>query len=303
MSGGLDYSKWDKLHFSDDEGEKASDSGSLVDSEDDMPQQPAGTQRRQAPVVTRLDHPSSVSIGPAGIQVNHPPKATASPFQSTPPVLQRVVESPAVLEEPRQQGQPRSSEDGTDDLEDDLLISKLTRNGQRCNGYFWSQIRDMATFVVILPALNVRGGNIHNFNVVRTAETCDVSVDGAAVLSFSVSLPGTAASIQQFSFVLRYPVKCDDDTIDGCWQLHTFAGKGLRVLVVELHKEPFAHQLYLWWDRACIGESPIDTTTLEDRKREHMAPSGLQHIWDEAHKEFRQRIKDRAIAHTINDSE
>jgi hypothetical protein len=306
----VDYSKWDKLQYSDEEGDDQSDrDGSLVDSEDEEPvkrpsvsssvpfAEDSGVGRR--PVVTRLDHPSSISIGPSGIEVQHPPKATASPFLAAPPLV--VATSPSDVEHapltlqtaPRAEGQAENVSEDADDLEDDLLVSKLTRNGQNCDRYFWSQTREMATFVVVLPSLNVRGGNIHNFSIISTGSS-DVASDGAARVSFAVSAPDTGL-VEPFSFSLRYPIKTDEDTVDGCWQLHTLATKGMRLLVVELHKDPIGHQLYLWWDRACVGESPIDTTKLEDRSKEKMAPSNVQQVWDEAHEEFRRRNKDRAL--------
>jgi hypothetical protein len=300
MSGGVDYSKWDSLCVS---GDDDSDKGSLVDSEDAMPchsppQHAAADRVGARPVVTRLDHPSTVSIGPSGVQVNHPPRASASPFLSAPTL--RPAE-PANNSSTLTSRQPqREDADITDDLEDDLLILKLTRNGQRCDGYFWTQIRDMATVSIILPSLSIRGGNIHNFRIAKTSESCDVSVDGAAVISFDIVVhPADASRDQHVSYALRYPIKCDEETTDGCWQLHTLAGKGMRILVVELHKDMFGQGLYLWWDRACVGEAPIDTTKLEDRKMEQSKPVvNVQRIWNEAHEEFRRRNKTRTS--TVN---
>lgn len=303
----VDYSKWDKLQYSDDD-DQSENEDSLVDSEDDEPvhRAPASSSRPHSedsgagrrPVVTRLDHPSSISIGPSGIEVQHPPRATASPFLASPP--QRFAPS---SQNETANAEPVSStelvskqaddtiDDNCDDLEDDLLLTKLTRNGQKCERYFWSQTREMATFVVVLPSLTIRGGNIYNFSISSTGSS-DVPVDGAARLSFAVSTPATGV-VERFSFSLRYPIKVDEDIIDGCWQLHTLPTQQLRLLVIELHKDPIGHQLYLWWDRACVGETPIDTTKLQDRSQERMAPSSVQQVWDEAHEEFRRRNKER----------
>lgn len=312
----VDYSKWDKLQFSGEEGSDKDED--LVDSEDDEPVKVSpspssyssdGGNRR--PVVTRLDHPSSISIGPDGLHVQHPPKATSSPFLAGPPTIVPSAAPPAHHQQreittatlaPAPQSATNVAEDATDDLEDDLLLSKLTRNGQNCHHYFWSQTREMATLVIVLPALSVRGGNIHDFQIVRTAESSDVAVEGAARLSFSVSTTETKV-IEKMSFTLRYPIKCDEETVEGCWQLHTLVSKSMRLMVVELHKDPIGHQLYLWWDRACIGEAPIDTTKLEDRSKERMAPTEVQQVWEEAHEEFRRRNKARILRSTGGNEE
>lgn len=284
MSKPIDYSKWEHIDPSED---SSIDDGD--DFHDDIHDNEESQQRK--PTVTKLDHPSAVTIGPNGIQVRHPEKATISPFKAQhAPVATSDACAPSSLT--RAQCNAKSEdEDGGDDLEDSMVLAKLTRNGQNLHnsgGYLWSQTRETVTFSILLPAMSVKGSHIKHFQVLKV-DSDNISTDGSARLTFEIAHDGL---LTKREFVFRYPIKFDEDRLDGCWQLHSLKYLNMRLMVVQLDKDSIGKGVYLWWDRALVGEAPVDTKTFADRQSEASAEK-VQKIWEEAHKEFKARVQAR----------
>mmetsp|Transcript_20299 Transcript_20299/g.23396 ORF Transcript_20299/g.23396 Transcript_20299/m.23396 type:complete len:302 (-) Transcript_20299:34-939(-) len=300
MSRPIDYSKWDRFGDGESEDEHQESEEEAENPTDAEVEEHAAIRK---PQVTRLDHPSSVTIGPDGLQVKFPEKASASPFSMQCPKFVSST-APSTTSSTVHSSQTLRSQqceaDITDDLEDDLLLSKLSRDGQQVASivgvsasapYLWSQTRETVTLSIFLQNSAIRGSQIQNFRVTKLVDVTDCSTEGSSRVAFSVFGGG------EVSLILRYPVKCDEERIEGCWNLHTLSSKQQKLMVIQLDKEDFANGVYLWWDRACIGETPIDTTKLEGRKQQSVeAQQKWSTVWEDAHKEFRRRVNERVNA-------
>ncbi|KPA86230.1 hypothetical protein ABB37_00465 [Leptomonas pyrrhocoris] len=323
----IDYSKWDKLD--------CSSSGSNSDDDDngdeghDPNHRSCGT--RGAPRVTRLEYPSGVTLGPSQVQLTKaPPKASVSPFNpSAPPAQQNTSEgsktdasqteasgrSPLLNGQPPHAPLPAASIDATDD-DEDLLYECLARNGGReGTQHWWSQTEDSAVVSFLIP-WETTAKMVTDFNLREVKDEAsgqyraqlDVTIQtaashsGTAVQSNEEDPVATSAAMH-LSRQFRYPVKLAEELVEGCWQLHRMPHRHVRLLVIEVFKEPIGHGMTLWWDRCFVSDtaSVVDTQTIPDRVQ-RIAAAGpdaqekakqFRKVWDEAHDEFRRRVKAR----------
>ncbi|ORC92223.1 Low complexity protein [Trypanosoma theileri] len=281
---GIDYSKWDKLSDS-----SASDNDDNDNNYDNNEGKVTGDPR-----VTQLQYPSRVTIGPDGIHMETmPPKATVSPFGKTNATTTTTV--------PVQSSAIKTSQDvykNEQEEEDEMMYFNLTRNGG-CEGdsHLWSQTRDTATVSFILPTMETKAKDICNFRLIAEEQQDRTSV---CVLSFS--LRGIEGERR---YVFRYPVKVDEDIVDGCWQLHSLPTRSLRLLIVQLVKEPVAMGMSLWWDKCFVtDQTVIDTRKIADRNNGAAARAEeFKKVWDQAHEEFKKRIDERQQKPIIIDNE
>lgn len=332
---GIDYSKWDKLNCS-----TSSSTSSRCDSDDVDEQSAQHTHRSRdggnknsngAPKVTRLKYPSRVTLGPSGVQLaSAPPKATASPFApslSEPPQRSTVRNEAANANANNGKsltasngGVEENLENEDDEDDEDLLYHSLARNGGReGTEYWWSQREDCATVSFLVP-WDATAKDVTHFSLSEVqSETSsgpshaqlDVTVTVAPRRQTSTAqaneeqAPTESVSLR-ISKQFRYPIKLTDDLVAGCWQLHRMPRRHVRLLVVEVFKEPIGHGMTLWWDRCFVSDtvSVIDTQQIPDRVRgaSGAAASGVaaqtkaeefRKVWDEAHEEFRRRMKER----------
>ncbi|GET92768.1 hypothetical protein, conserved [Leishmania tarentolae] len=331
---GIDYSKWDKLTDS-------CSSTSDTDSEgyrDEKENHGSG----RAPQVTRLEYPSRVILGPNGVQLEQvPPQASASPFRGTsaapqethdgsvaaatcqingaPPYAQPHTGAQQNNSHPADNRSGRQDDeqermDATDD-DEDLLYESLARNGGR-EGFhhWWTQTEDTVTVSFLVP-WETKGKWVTKFRLYEApSETAPESELHQAHLEIAIQAPparpmsasgGPPAppAPHLIHEVFRYPVKLSEDLIEGCWQLHFLPKRHLRLLVVQLFKEPVGLGMTLWWDRCFVTDTTsviADTQTIPDRKRRMEAMPALKgtvaqfrNVWEEAHEEFRRRMQQR----------
>ncbi|RNF11792.1 Low complexity protein [Trypanosoma conorhini] len=272
---GVDYSKWDKFCDSDDSG---GDEGA----------------KSGRPCVTRLQYPSRVTVGPGGVHMEaSPPLATASPFTggsgaAAAAATARADPAPGG-KPPSQQGAPKEVKDDAEAEaeEDEMMYNNLTRNGGReRDSHLWSQTRDTASVSFILPSMATKAKDIVNFRL-----CAEERPDGGSVCVLTFSTRGVE---EERRCVFRYPVKLDSDVVEGCWQLHSLPSRSLRLMVVQLVKEPVAVGMSLWWDRCFVTDrTTVDTRTLADRSgAEALRGEQFQRAWHQAHEEFKKRIKE-----------
>lgn len=327
---GIDYSKWDKFDCNSSSGSSNTDSS--ADEADE------GHGGSAAPQVTRLEYPTRVTLGPSGVQLaSPPPKATASPFLSPAPL--RTVQNSSAMVETSEQTEASASEslvkakpkdehvreeggDGNHDddddaeAEEDMLYESLARNGGREGGeHWWSQSEDSATVSFLIPwettakcvsafhLREVRDGASDSYRAqldVTLQLTPHAAKATPQMNEEDVSaLPRVVYICKQF----RYPIKLAEELVEGCWQLHRMPRRHVRLLVVEVFKEPIGQGMTLWWDRCFVSDtaSVIDTQQIPDRvQRGAAAGPGaaakaeeFRRVWDEAHEEFRRRMKER----------
>ncbi|KEG10919.1 Low complexity protein [Trypanosoma grayi] len=276
---GIDYSKWDKFCESDESDGSEGASG--------------------RPSVTRLQYPSRVTVGPNGVHMETvPPKATASPFNGTSDVTLTNCAIPTTTASAADAAAscnssvvppsvPKSRQD--DEMEEDeMMYRNLTRNGaHEGESHIWSQTQDTASVSFILPTMQTKGKDIYNFRLCAEEQPDRTSL---CVLSFGVrGLQG------ERRFVFRYPVKVDDEVVEGCWQLHSLTTKSMRLMVVQLVKEPVGVGMSLWWDKCFLtDQTTVDTTKISGRSDAAAARAEqFQKTWEEAHAEFKNRISER----------
>ncbi|KAG8348795.1 hypothetical protein TRVL_00380 [Trypanosoma vivax] len=289
---GIDYSKWNKICDSDDSDEE---------------------NRIGKPSVTRLEYPSRVTLAPDGVRVDVvPPQATVSPFKgerrptvacgvpmhsagcvaseckassnstghspSTFPCAQTAVGEAKCVNEDKDK----------DEDEDRMMYQNLTRNGGcEARSHLWSQTRDTASVSFIMPSMQTRAKDIYNFRIFTEEQSNHSS---AYFIAFGVK--GAAG---EHRFQLRYSVKVDEEVVEGCWQLHTLATMSLRLLVVQLVKEPLGLGMFLWWDRCFVTDTTVvDTTKISGRSSsETKRAEGFRESWAKAHDEFRRWVTER----------
>ena len=262
----IDYSKWDKLDVSDDECDR--------DDDDD-----------HLPGVTRLDHPSSVVIGPKGVSVvNTAPTATASPFGFQPEARQADSVAPA--------GASLAIASSANDCqaeEDAMMLSSLTRNGLRLRngGHMWGQTKTTVTIAFPVP-VETKSRDVSGFGISDDERTLTFAVRNTSGHSLD--------EVKKFVLELRYPVNTSDDALAGCWQLVSLPSRSLRLLVFSFEKKSFGFASALWWERALsTDEELVDTSALEDRKLDAAKAQQVQNAWSEAQKEFVQSRKNKKV--------
>ncbi|CAJ1034772.1 hypothetical protein, conserved [Leishmania lindenbergi] len=332
---GIDYSKWDKL-IDSSSGSSDDDTQLELDRCDE-----GHRGGCRVPQVTRLKYPSRVILDSNGVRLEEaPPKALASPFcgATAPP---RETHSDSVLgaipfndesshaesdtaagnassnsnvktEGVRSAGQERL--DATDD-DEDLLYESLARNGGREGSHhWWTQTKDTVTVSFLVP-WETKGKSVTGFRLYEaraaTASGSElpyihleiaIQVLPTCLASASGGPPASPAPLHIHE-VFRYPVKLSEDLIDGCWQLHFMPKRHLRLLVVQLFKEPVGLGMTLWWDRCFVRDTIsviADTHAIPDRMQQMEATpeskekaEQFRKVWAEAHEEFRRRMQER----------
>ena len=104
-----------------------------------------------------------------------------------------------------------------------------------------------------------------------------------------------SCSVQEpplFDCELAYPVSQPADAEELQWEVTDYEPSGgQRVLRVTLKKET-PDIVLIWWERAFVGEEPIDTLTLPDRRHAAKA-TAQQDVWKEAQRLFREKVAAR----------
>lgn len=233
----IDYSKWD--HIGDEE-------------EDDAPQ-------RESAHVSRLEHGSSVTIGPQGVSI-------AAPTEEE----QQRHDDAAIS------AKLRAAE----------KYKALTRNGAEVSGsYLWAQSSDSAVVSFIVErvatsAKDIKRVALQDQRVLRI-EGKDFSIE--KTFRYPVVVDDIESSWEmQTCDILRSPTPtCSTgDSVVAT----------VRLLSVTVNKEKQAAGYTLWWDCVFVGDPTIDTAAIKDRKGDATA---MQKVWNEAHEMFKERVRAR----------
>jgi hypothetical protein len=343
---GIDYSRWDKLECSSSSNSTASDDANNEEKDWDGGHHTGDSKsERGVPKVVRMGHPTSVTVGPSGVQLSRPHhKALASPFrpsaslQQMPPTQKEdadMLKSPSPVSSTPQACEGRHAtqmneegsfvdvvgEGGGDkDDDEDLLYYRLARNGGReGTQHWWSQTEDSATVSFLVPWVTT-AKMVTDFSLreVKSEESCQHharleatiqmpprSVDAAGDEERQAGSTPPAAALH-ICREFCYPIKLAADLVEGCWQLHRMPQRHLRLLVVEVFKEPIGQGMTLWWDRCFVTDTVavVDTRTISDRVQRAAAAGfaaqekadQFRKVWDEAHEEFRRRMRERKAA-------
>jgi len=228
----VDYSKWDNLVVSDSDEEGS------------------GGELENEPHVTRLDQPSSVTLGADGATF----EPTVGPAASGGVASGRAGFGGA--------GSGRLTE------------AALTRNGGRAGSVRWSQSKEEV--VVSVPV----AAGTRAKQVAVEIEERRLSVAVGVLPTRAVALAGR----------LKYSVSDEDDDTEAAWELCDGpAGEGGERLVrVTLVKRSIPGAV-LWWRCVMEGDAEIDVLAIPDRKSANSEAALATHrVWQEAEKAFKK---------------
>jgi len=279
MSGGIDYSKWDKFEDSSEEEEGINQS---------------------LPRVTRLEKPGKVTRSKDGTIIYSPSSETIrgnNPQENYSRFNDSINSSDPSL---------------TIETISKLKQSENTKNGGEfrdptTQSYVqWSQDRYEVVIRIYVDVTQVSRKDIR------------VKLEGAvpyhqrfSAISSSLEdgigkLTVYASDRLLFEGTLPYPVHIPEDSIDDGeldWSLIESAKpmaiqltpQESKFLQITLHKATPMHGVHVWWSQPFNHFPTIDVTSIVDRKKSHTleakSTSGAESsVWDEAHSLFRQKI-------------
>lgn len=217
----------------------------------------------------RLSAPSTVHIGPCGASLVNPvePPQPSSPFgKEFKPLENAPVET-------------------RDD--DEILYECLSKNGgKEGDSHIWSQTDDSVTISFPIP-LNIRAKDIFGFRIHEVEIVRGGVILQRPQIEFSYKISDeTVTVVKEF----YYPLKLDEDLLNGCWELKTINNQ--RFLIVQVFKMLVAIGVVVWWDRCFSTDTNLcNTNTIQSRKGTQGA--NFQQVWEEAHDLFKQRIAER----------
>jgi hypothetical protein len=287
--GNIDYSKWDRMHFSE------SESDSSDDEKDDT-----GPCR-----VTRLEQPGRVTILPSGqVNVEETSSALAAtakiaaalpPPSSTPTTKTTIPDTSAAVEESSNSPTPKPPAGWT------------SKGGfVEAHNLYWSQDRYTVTLRFQLPVAAAAAASAKpKVNLAAGVLPWDCHVTGilpyhqrhAAVQSPTTNLSAVlvvtdnTTGTEYFRDHVAYPIHAerddDDDDNDHLtdWSIETWPANSInKYLVVTLHKATPVPNMTIWWRRPLKSCPKIELT--DDHKTS--SQNTFAAAWEQAHAQFLQ---------------
>jgi hypothetical protein len=276
MPGGIDYSKWDKIDYgSDDESSNA---------EDDTPR------------VTRLDESSAVTFSSKGVDVK------PSQHLST----QSAVVKPLSKDVP-------TSEPGTQ-LERSKTI--LTKNGstyidpETKNEIYWCQDRNEAILSIRYDHESIQSKDIRvdmtgalkyedrHAAVGVDSDIGEVKGSQGKIVVSAVENSKSRIILQGY---LGYPIHLSENESEVDWEIDV-TDPNMKMIRVSFQKSVPMQGLTVWWSRPLLhfpeidvvsdieGRNKVPSNECSGEKNEH---DEWKRSWDEAHKMFRENVKNR----------
>jgi hypothetical protein len=298
MARNIDYSKWDRMKFSDSES----------DSSDD--EKETGPCR-----VTRLDQPGRVTILPDG-QVNveetsssaSASAATSIPSSSAAPIAAALPPSSTPTTKTAITDTTTSSKDASQETPTHAPkppASWTSRGGfVEASNLYWSQDRYTVTLRFQLPVsaatstkpkakldAGVLPWDCHVTGILpynqRHAAVQSLTTDLSATLVITDNTNGS----EYFRDHVAYPIHAaqdDDDDDDNNltdWSIETWpADSPNKYLIVTLSKATPVPNMTIWWRRPVRSCPEIELTT----DHQNTSTSTFAAAWEQAHAEFRQ---------------
>ena len=275
--GRIDYSKWDRMDWSDDDDDDETDTG------------------RRTPHVTHLDQPSRVTAQHDGTLWIEPeklhPTATATvaittttnktSTNTTVPTTTTTIAK--TITEWTQQG-------GTTRLPKTTTTTTTTTKdiGEEGLQLYWSQDRYNVILRLQLPTtLLAKHVTVHlSGTVLSYANRYTASGDPRATLHV------IANSLSLLTSNLPYPIhfaEHDDNNVD--WTME-YLGKS-RFLTIVLHKAAPMQGLVLWWRKPLQEMHDIDI--IHQGTNQAAKSQQFQETWKKAHQQFRDNRKHQEL--------
>lgn len=271
---GIDYSKWDRMQFSDDD-----------DDDDDE-------QDRGGPRVTRLDQPSQVTVAPDG-QV-----AIAATKKSSSSSTAVLSDQTATRKEPAEASSvgDKNPSNTAAATESPSLSSSFpawwTDKGGATRFHdteiIWSQDRDSVTLRVLIPAeQSTKAWQVTLRGRLSYADRhVGVGSAAAAMLEIrhaqhGVLLPPTALP----HVIHKAQGEDDEDDASVDWAIERDA-TGRAYIAVTLYKAAPMAGVVVWWNRPFVGAEEIEMSW----RTTDGAAANFQQVWDQAHEQFRAKL-------------
>eukprot|EP01059_Diplonema_ambulator_P015352 TRINITY_DN26480_c0_g1_i1.p2 TRINITY_DN26480_c0_g1~~TRINITY_DN26480_c0_g1_i1.p2 ORF type:complete len:261 (+),score=82.13 TRINITY_DN26480_c0_g1_i1:1057-1839(+) len=251
----VDYSKWDKLAMEVDE------------EEDDA---------NRAPKVTKLEGKTEVRVGKGGelefkkVETAAAAKGSGLDYSKWDKIEVSDSESEEEEEEGPEETAPPPVAAATSSVVTLLEPTSLDENGASREQYYWSQTpSDVTVHFKVPPA--TRGKDV------------TITLD-TQTLSVSISNTPLNPALTTTCYPIDVAPTADPTDID--WEILTHNSERL-VRVTFKKKSPST--VTPWWDRIYPTEDRIPPSAIKGRSTAKAAES--KRVWDEAHKQFREKIK------------
>ena len=292
---GIDYSKWDKMDFSDD----SEDDGSDEDGDT------TGVAARVRPRVTKLDGPTRVTRESGGTIRIEGGSETSS---VTPPHGYSVAKKRPITDCGNDGTGHRGIEPSTPPA--DAIASQLTRNGgwfvdaPTSSRVYWSQNREEVEIAVVFDTAEI-----------STRDLCVKLTGALPYLDRKAAVGGEACGRLVMSAVkssgerkvlldgmLPQFIHLAEDEEEVEWEIDKFGKRTERVARVTLRKAVPMNGLFIWWDQPLAHCPKIDVSCIEDRYTkpvegviaDHKSQQvQIKEVWDEAHRMFREKIQSK----------
>lgn len=323
----IDYSKWDKMSFSDDEDDEPST---------DLPR------------VTRLDEPSRVSCAPDGsVEIRHSQKKASVPIEtasSTSDACSQsgdgTLDSDSVYRHFKKNFVSSSKQDGTTSdcdrskksLQQERKIELLTRNGgtfldaKTDNMTYWSQDHNEVILSIAFDFKTIRSKDIRvsvsgaipyrdrcaamsNSHTLRPAAGSESLSEGKGSLNV---VGGTHQEKLILQGELPYFVHLPEAEEDVDWEIDV-TDPNEKLLKITFLKAVPMQGIIIWWSRPLLHFPEIDVIqdidgrggnlkSSENSQRVHALSEQdkMKKAWEEAHTMFREKMKKKQERTTID---
>jgi hypothetical protein len=320
MSRNIDYSKWDRMNFSESES----------DSSDD--EKGTGMDGKSSDLcrVTRLDQPSRVTVSGGQVNVEETSSASASasfpsssttqpakmaavlPPSSTVTTQTTITDTSSSAEVEESSSSPKEASQEAPTHAPTPPASWTNRGSfvEACNLY-WSQDRYTVTLRFQLPvaaAVSAKAStplpagvlpwDCHVSGILpyeqRHAAVQSLTTDHCATLVITDNTTGT----EYVRDHVAYPIHAEQDDHDSDnltdWSIETWPADGLaKYLIVTLYKATPVPDMTIWWRRPLRSCPEIDLTADHTMQSQSQQTNTFAAAWEQAHAQFRQGRQDQ----------
>ena len=259
----IDYSKWDKMDFSDDD---ESSSSSFDDA---------------TPRITRLDEPSRLTVSPKGATLEHAPKTE----KRAPKVEMSTVHQSGNRFDNRMKLMVKNGASHVDP------VSK--------NKVWWSQDRGEVIIRISynqsIASRDIKVKILGGLNYEDRYASC--MPEGKPKLM--VSAVGKDVPILEGDLEYNVYFPEGEDTLD--WEIDV-TDPSRKLIQITLLKAVPMQGLTVWWSRPLAHFPAIDVVSdIEGRQKHENKHEEWKKSWDTAHKLFKEKMKEGRQKHTVEE--
>lgn len=177
------------------------------------------------------------------------------------------------------------------------FMDRICRNGskgtlQDCD-YFWSQTKSDVVMHFVVPK-GTKGKDV-GVKVEREDEaekdgvvqTNDLA--GSKLHRLTINLHGKKLVSCPFAYIIS---EVAEDELELEWEMRDWAGHGERLIKVTVQKDQMmmdGHRVIVWWKKCFEGQPDVDLTKVEGRNLSNQKQT--QANWVEAQRMFREKVQ------------